>query len=110
MAGQEALAIVDYGVYARNYSPFARSLIKGIEPTMESIASGAYTPSRPLYVYLNVVKALTTPGAWQLIDGVLNEASLGPSGHLTREGVIPLNEAQRQATRANVRQFKEVSL
>lgn len=110
MTAPETLAIVDYEFYERSRYMLAGSLIRGIEPTMENIASGAYKPSRPLYLYFNGANALATRGAWQFIHGVLSEASVGPSGYLTREGLIPLDEAQRQATRADVQQFKEVTL
>jgi phosphate transport system substrate-binding protein len=110
LATPDSLGIVDYGVYERNRHLLAGSLMEGIDPTLESIASGAYKPSRPLYFYLNAVNVLTTPGAWQVVHQVLNEASLGPAGYLTREGLVPLTEAQRQAMRANVQQFNELNL
>lgn len=110
LAAPDALAIVDYGFYERNRHMLAGSLMEGIEPTLESIVSGAYKPSRPLYLYLNVVSLLAVRDGWQFVHQVLNEASLGPSGYLTREGLVPLDEARRQAMLADVRQFKELNL
>lgn len=100
-AEPNALAVLDYSFYERNKDHLIGNLLEGADPTLESIAAGAYPGSRTLYIYINKVRVSRIPRFSAALVEYLGERGIGP-------GLIPLDEEERRALRANALQLNEL--
>lgn len=76
--------------------------IDGISPDADTIASGAYEVSRPLYIYIKNAHRGVIPGLDDFVSEFVSEDSFGPDGYLVERGLIPLSDADRETVRAEV--------
>jgi phosphate transport system substrate-binding protein len=80
--------------------------IEGIEPTFETISSGKYIPSRPLFIYVKKAHIGTIPGLREFMDEYVSEKALGEEGYLGERGLVTLDKSELAKTRANVKSLK----
>ncbi len=107
VAGDEnALGYFGYAYYEQNRDALRAVAVDGgqgcVEPTTETVESGAYAPlSRPLFVYVSKA-ALAKPQVVEFIDFYLEVApDLVP-----QVGYVNVSEADREATRQAWADFK----
>jgi phosphate transport system substrate-binding protein len=89
-----------YGIFGFSYLDQARdkiqgSLVEGVEPTFENIASGKYKVSRPLFFYVKNAHVGVIPGMKEYVGQFTNDKAWGPEGYLVDKGLIPLPDADR---------------
>jgi len=84
------LGIFGYNFLDQNRDRLQAASIDGIFPSFDSIESGSYTLSRPLYLYLKSKHIGQVPGLGEFIDYVTSDASIGEEGRLLDKGLIPL--------------------
>ena len=75
--------------------------IDGVVPTVETIASGTYPPSRTLYLYTKNKHYDTVPGFLEFINEYTSEGAWGPDGYLVDAGLVPMSDTERSAQRSN---------
>jgi phosphate transport system substrate-binding protein len=75
--------------------------IDGVEDTVETIASGRYPLSRPLFIYVKRANLRTVPGLKEFIDDYV--AALVPDSYLVRIGLVPLVPDRLEQVRRIVR-------
>lgn len=101
-ANPDAFGIFGFSFLDQNSYKVQGSLVDGFEPTFESISSGDYAVSRPLYFYVKKAHIGVVPG----IDGFLAEftaeSTWGDEGYLADKGMIPLDEEKREVIAAAV--------
>ncbi len=76
--------------------------IGGVAPNEETIASGEYAVSRPLFIYIKNAHRGVIPGLDDFVAEYVSEESFGPGGYLEERGLIPLSDEQREEVRAAV--------
>ncbi|PZQ49499.1 MAG: phosphate ABC transporter substrate-binding protein [Rhodovulum sulfidophilum] len=76
--------------------------IDGVAPTIETLSSGAYELTRPLYLYVKNPHRGVIPGLEELLDEYLSEEAIGPDGYLVDRGLVPLSAEARARVRADV--------
>lgn len=86
-----ALGIFGYNFLDQNRDQLQAASIDGIAPDFDTIESGNYTLSRPLYLYVKSQHIRLVPGLKQFVESVTEEASNGPEGRLLDKGLIPLH-------------------
>jgi phosphate transport system substrate-binding protein len=64
--------------------------IEGVKPTFETIASGDYKVSRPLFVYAKKQHVGVIPGMAEFVAEYTSEKAIGEDGYLSEKGLIPL--------------------
>jgi phosphate transport system substrate-binding protein len=97
-----AFGIFGYS-YALRYEDIVRpNPVDGILPTDETIASGAYPLSRPLFLYVKDARVGSTPGLREFLEEYASDKALGPEGYLTDIGLVPLDDGGRAAARSKV--------
>ncbi|MCB1492873.1 MAG: substrate-binding domain-containing protein, partial [Rhodobiaceae bacterium] len=62
--------------------------MSGITPSTESIASGEYPVSRPLYFYVKMAHIGVIPGLQEYIDFFVSDDMAGPDGPLAAYGLV----------------------
>lgn len=104
-AEPNAVAILTYSFYEKNRDDLVGSLLGGVDPTLETIAAGAYPASGSLYIYVNKARADLIPGVSQFIALYLDVRFL-----MREEGFIPLAERERQPVRIKPLTLNELNL
>jgi len=69
--------------------------LDGVEPTLESIAAGDYKVKRTHFLYVKNSQVGKVPGIVEFVSNFLSEDAQGPDGYLTKKGLIPLSDEER---------------
>ncbi|MBF0304375.1 MAG: PstS family phosphate ABC transporter substrate-binding protein [Alphaproteobacteria bacterium] len=93
----KALGIFGYSFLDQNADKLQGSLINGVQPSFEEIASGKYPVSRPLFFYVKKAHVGQIPGMREFVAEFASEKSWGPDGYLADKGLIPMPTAERKA-------------
>ncbi len=90
VANPKALGIFGYSFLEENLSQIHGSLVDGLAPTFENIASGKYPVSRPLFVYGKKQHLALVPGLSEFLTEFSSARAIGSDGYLTDKGLIPM--------------------
>lgn len=101
-ANANALGIFGYSFLEQNKSTIQGSKINGVEPTEATILGHTYPIFRPLFVYVNKAHVGKTPGLKEFLQELSAEKALGDEGYLVFKGLIPDDQADRDALRQTV--------
>jgi len=101
VANPSALGIFGYGFLDQNRDRVRGSLVDGIEPSFDNIASGAYPVSRPLFFYVKGEHIGAIPGISEYVNEFISEKAIGDYGYLTDRGLIPAPSGERKQIRAD---------
>jgi phosphate transport system substrate-binding protein len=93
-ANPNALGVFGFSFLDQNGDKLQGSLVGGVEPTFENIASGDYGISRSLFFYVKKSHVGQVPGLREYIAEFTSEAAAGPDGYLADMGLIPLPDAE----------------
>ena len=99
-ANPAALGIFGFSFLEENASSIKGLEIDGAKPTYESVASGDYKMSRPLYVYVKKQHVGVVPGIAEFVSEYVSDKALGTDGYLGAKGLITLPEADAEKTKA----------
>ena len=97
----EALGIFGYSFLDNNRDKIQAVSIDGVAPEADSISSGEYPVARSLFFYVKMAHMDVIPGLEEYVDLFLAEKMIGDMGYLLEEGLIPLPQEKREATRAD---------
>lgn len=100
-ANPNAFGIFGYSFLDQNLDKVQGTLVTGVEPTFENIASGDYPISRSLYFYVKGAHAGTIPGIKEYLAEFTSEKAWGPEGYLADKGLVPMPDAEREQYRAD---------
>ncbi len=101
-ANPYALGIFGYSFLEQNTDKVQGSVIEGVTPKFDTIASGEYKVSRPLYFYVKNAHIGKIPGIKEYVELFTSEDMVGDEGELIDKGLIPLSEAERDTVRAAI--------
>jgi len=96
----KALGIFGYSFLDNNRDKIQAVSIDGVAPEADSISSGEYPVARSLFFYVKLAHLDVIPGLEEYVDLFLAEKMIGDMGYLLEEGLIPLPQEDREATRA----------
>lgn len=89
-ADPKAIGIFGYSFLYENEDKLQAVKVDGVEPSFETIASGEYGISRPLYVYIKNAHRDVIPGLKEFVAEYVSEAAMGEDGYLSERGMVPL--------------------
>ncbi|GAB4271942.1 MAG: PstS family phosphate ABC transporter substrate-binding protein [Pararhodobacter sp.] len=98
-ADPHAIGIFGYSFLFENLDTLKDVAIGGVDPNAETIASGDYPISRPLFIYVKNAHRGVIPNLEEFIEEFVSEDAMGPDGYLVERGLVPLPDAVREATR-----------
>ncbi len=90
----DALGIFGFNFLDRNPDILQAASIGGNNPSFETIESGVYPLSRPLYLYVKPRHGRIVPGLGEFVESMIGQDSIGPEGRLIDQGLIPLPKIQ----------------
>jgi phosphate transport system substrate-binding protein len=108
-ANPEALGIFGFSFLDQNTDKVQGSMIDGVAPTFDSIASGDYPVSRSLYFYVKKAHVGTIPGIEEYVAEFTSDNAWGPDGYLADKGLIPLPEAMREDVASAAQNLKPMA-
>lgn len=109
-ANPNALGIFGYSFLEENQGKITAVKIDGVAPTYETIASGEYTVSRPLYIYVKGNHMDTTNGLKEFLQEYVSDKAIGEDGYLADKSLIPLPEDQLQVSREEVESLSPLKI
>ena len=86
-----AFGIFGYSFLDENRRSLKGVTINGVVPEYESIQSGNYAISRPLFVYFKNEHFDVIPNLREFMEEYKSEDAIGEEGYLTEKGLISLN-------------------
>ena len=101
-ADSNAMGIFGYSFLFENLDTLKPVLVGGAEPNPDSIATGDYPISRPLFFYVKNAHRGVIPGLNEFIEEYMSEDAMAPGGYLTERGMVALTDARRAEVQANV--------
>ena len=109
-ANPNALGVFGYSYLEENTDKIQGSIIGGVEPNFENIASGKYPVSRPLFIYVKNAHVKSIPGIREYVAEFTSEKAIGDEGYLADRGLIPAPKAEREKFRADGKNLTELQM
>lgn len=83
-----AIGIFGLSFYKNNTDKLKVATISGVSPSVETIASGDYPVSRPLFFYVKKAHIGLIPGLKEFIELFVSDEMAGPDGPLADYGLV----------------------
>lgn len=96
VANKNAFGIFGFSFLEENADKVQGAEVDGKLPTFETIASGDYKISRPLFFYVKKSHIASLPGIQQFMTEFTSEAAWGEEGYLSEKGMIPMQKSERE--------------
>jgi len=98
-ADKNALGIFGYSYLYENQDVLKAVKIEGVAPSAETIETGEYGISRPLFFYVKNAHRGVIPHLQEFIEEYVSEEAMGPGGYLSERGLVPLGDEKRAQER-----------
>lgn len=85
----DTIGVFGLSFYDQNRDTLKVATVSGVTPSLETIASGEYPVSRPLFFYVKGEHIGTVPGIEEYVEFFLSEGMAGTGGTLEATGLIP---------------------
>ena len=99
-ADKKAVGVFGLSFYQNNTDKLKVATIDGIVPSTDSIASGEYPVSRPLFFYVKKAHLGVVPGLKDYVEFFLNDKMIGPRSPTVEKGLVPAPKDERKAVLA----------
>ena len=87
-ANPQALGVFGLSFYQNNTDKLVVATMDDVVPSTETVASGEYPVSRPLFFYVKTAHLGVIPGLQEYIDFFVSDDMAGPDGPLAEYGLV----------------------
>lgn len=87
-ANKNGIGVFGLSFYQNNTDKLQVGTMGGVVPSVESIASGEYPVSRPLYFYVKNAHLDVIPGLQEYVEFFVSDEIAGPDGPLSAYGLV----------------------
>ena len=109
-ADPAALGVFGFSFLDQNADRIRGTVVDGVEPTFNNIASGDYPVSRSMYFYIKNAHVGTVPGIREYVAEFTSEKAFGDDGYLLDKGLIPMPSGDRAAVRDAAKSLTPLSM
>tara|TARA_B110000503_G_scaffold19879_1_gene29761 strand:+ start:98021 stop:99163 length:1143 start_codon:yes stop_codon:yes gene_type:complete len=109
-ANPDAVGIFGYSFLEENGDKVQGSVVDGVVPTFDTIASGEYLVSRPLYFYIKGGHVGKIPGIQEYATEFTSNKAMGEDGYLPERGLIPLDDKARLQVQTDVKNMTPLEM
>jgi phosphate transport system substrate-binding protein len=109
-ANKDAVGIFGYSFLEENLDKLKGAVIDGVTPTFDTVASGKYPASRPLFIYVKKQHINVIQGINEFIAEYLSDKAIGEEGYLADKGLIPPAKSEIGKIRADAQALKVLKL
>lgn len=99
-ANSNAIGVFGLAFYENNTDSLKVATMSGVSPSTETIASGEYPVSRPLFFYIKAAHIGVIPGLKEYAQFFMANEIAGPSGPLAQYGLV--SDPELAATQAMI--------
>jgi phosphate transport system substrate-binding protein len=99
-ANPTAVGVFGYSFLEENANKIKGAKVDGVAPSYETIASGEYKVSRPLFIYVKKQHVGTIPGMVEFVKEYVSDKALGEDGYLAAKGLVTLPKDEAAKTKA----------
>ncbi|GAA4663294.1 PstS family phosphate ABC transporter substrate-binding protein [Bartonella pachyuromydis] len=99
-SNKTGVGVFGLSFYQNNADKLKVADINGVAPTVETISSGQYPVSRPLFFYVKKAHLGIVSGLREYVDFFLSDQMIGPDSPLAEYGLIVASEKERQVQRS----------
>ena len=100
-SNKQGVGIFGLAFYEQNQDKLKVATVSGIVPSVETISTGKYPVSRPLFFYVKKAHLGVVPGLKEYVEFFLSEDMIGSDGPLAQYGLVPAPDAEREAYRTD---------
>lgn len=104
-----AIGILGYSFLEANLDKIRDVAIDGVQANYDTIATGRYPASRPLFIYIKKQHVQAIRGLREFVAEYANDTAWGPNGYLRRRGLIPLPDAERAEQQRRAEEMRVVT-
>ncbi|MGF1611743.1 MAG: substrate-binding domain-containing protein [Kiloniellales bacterium] len=101
-ADSSAYGIFGYSFLYEHQDTLQAVAVNGVEPNFDTIATGDYGISRPIFVYFKNAHRGVIRGLEDFIAEYVSDEALGPDGYLHERGLVPLSDEKRAEVQKTV--------
>ncbi|MBS9722542.1 substrate-binding domain-containing protein [Tianweitania sp. BSSL-BM11] len=94
-ANPSTVGVFGLSFYDQNRDTLKVATVEGVTPSLETVASGEYPVSRPLFFYVKGEHIGTIPGIKEYTEFFLSDGMTGSGGTLESAGLIPMPDEER---------------
>lgn len=105
-AQKNALGVFGLSFYDQNRDRLKVATVNGVTPSLETIGSGQYPVSRPLFFYIKNAHVGVVPGILEYAQFFVSEQMGGAGSPLEAAGLIPMDEKERAQVANNIKSRK----
>ncbi len=109
-ANPNAVGIFGYSFLEENLDKLKGAIVDGVQPTFETVASGKYPASRPLFIYVKKQHVGVIQGIPEFLAEYTSDKALGEEGYLADKGLIPPTKAEIGKIREDAKSLKPLKL
>ncbi|MBP7065615.1 PstS family phosphate ABC transporter substrate-binding protein [Ferrovibrio sp.] len=96
------LGVFGYSFLEENADKLQGLMVDGVEPDFDTISSGKYPVSRPLFVYAKKAHVGVVPGMKEFIAEYVSDRSMAAGGYLEKKGLVAMPKAELEKVRSQV--------
>jgi phosphate transport system substrate-binding protein len=109
-ANKDAVGIFGYSFLEENLDKLKGAVVDGVSPTYETVSSGKYPASRPLFIYVKKQHVNVIPGIAEFVAEYTSEKALGEEGYLSDKGLVPPLKSEIGKIRGDANAMKPFKL
>jgi phosphate transport system substrate-binding protein len=98
-SNKTGVGVFGLAFYEQNLDKLKVATVGGIVPSTESISSGEYPVSRPLFFYVKTAHLGVIPGLKEYVEFFISDDMIGPDSPLAAYGLVSAPDDERQAVR-----------
>jgi phosphate transport system substrate-binding protein len=109
-ANPNAVGVFGYSFLEENMDKLKGAVVDGVAPSFETVASGKYPASRPLFIYVKKAHVNVIPGINEFIAEYMSDKAIGEEGYLADKGLIPPAKSEIAKIREDAKALKGLKL
>lgn len=94
------LGVFGLAFYENNADRLKVATVSGVVPSTETVASGKYPVSRPLFFYVKKAHLGVIPGLKEYVEFFVSDEMIGPDSPLANYGLVAAPDAEREEIRS----------
>jgi phosphate transport system substrate-binding protein len=108
-SNKQGVGVFGLSFYENNKDKLKVATVGGVEPSLETVASGKYPVSRPLFFYVKKAHLGVIPGLKEYTEYFTSDKVLSADGPLVEYGLVPLPDAERKEVQELVKSGKTLA-
>lgn len=105
-SNKKAIGVFGLSFFENNSDKLKVATVSGVTPSVETIASGEYPVSRPLFFYVKKAHLGVIAGLKEYVEFFTADKMIGPDGPLAEYGLVPAPDAEREQIRKDAAEGK----